>query len=143
VAALMNHSEEPASGGKCDASERFILNERELLELNKFINQPERDFAIDLFKAVSSLSDTIKERAYKFVFFVNPLYKSTVKEVCLEYDINQINRVLDNMNTGIYFDIEPLKPILESIKDYINNGFFHTSGRVEEIIDTPLLITER
>jgi hypothetical protein len=142
VAALMNHSENPGIN-------RYMLNEKELFELNKFISQPEGDFISDLYKSTSKLSDEIKERIYKFIFLLDPEVKFE-KELDIEPSLTKVKTILHNVGVDVKFDTEPLKPILKSINDYMNSHvkFVNFDSRksyatVEEVVDTPLLITEK
>lgn len=149
VASLMNHSKHPDYG-------RYVLNEKELFELHKFTTQPEADFVGDLSQAISPLSDNIKERANKFVQFLDPTYIPNFnKKLDFEPSIIQVKTILETIGIGVKIDTEPLKPILKSITDYINNHIKITKpvnyvevsnspcGTVEEVIEGPLLITDK
>lgn len=147
IAALLNYSEKPGY-------ERYVLSEKELFELHRFMRQPEKNFVRDLLQAISSSSDLVKKRAYNFIRFIEPdSYPD--KTLDFEPSLMKVKTILETFAVGVKIDTEPLKPILKSITDYMNNHIkisklpnqTETSnsrpGTVEEVVDDPLLIIDK
>lgn len=125
VTALMKHSKEPGTM-------RYMLNEKELLEISGLINRSDGNFVKDFLTAAELNSVETLKKARQFVYFLEPSLKSRknnnfVPNDCItksnefETTFSQMANIMESM-TGTKIDTQPFKPILHSINEFIHNS---------------------
>jgi hypothetical protein len=127
VAALMKHSKDPGLL-------RYVLNEKELLEISGLINRIDGDFVKDFLIAAELHSLEVFKKAQQFVYFLEPSLKSHKKSSFgsqlptnnhgtkdFETTLSQMTNIMERV-----IGTQTLKPIFQSINEFVHNSESNT-----------------
>lgn len=133
IAALMKNSKNPDNN-------RFLLNERELCQINKIVSQPEGDFVNDVTKSIPhNMRALVLPSLHKFISFVDPSHLALQNinaehrrlSIARQEDVilGSLGNLIDPINSSnletvgisLQIDPKPLVPIFKSISDYFTN----------------------